>query len=372
MISADFLRRLLTVPGALLLSLLVAGQAVAVTWATPKALATGVDAFQGDLATAGGIALAVFGTSDPDEIRVRRSTDSGGSWAPAQLLSSNGILPAIAGRAMNFDVVWNNADTGRVRYARSTNGGASFGPSVGLSPSGRFAWRPAVAHGPSGRVAVIWEDAGNHAIQVRVSTNGGTTFGNTKTLSMLGQDMGVAVAVGDGVIYAAYSVGEESLRLRRSFDDGANWQPAQSITDQAVLPGISLTAAGTLAFVGFSAQPTDPSSFYRARYRSTEDRGAHWSSPHNLASATWTTYDPDLNVQGNVLRAAITRCTPEFDICVDERVFYRQQVGSSWSTAQRVSPSTLFEARVSHVAYAAKILVFYLGDFLPYVRAGTP
>ena len=372
MFSAGLLRRLLAPAGALLFVLGVAGQVAAVTWATPKALATGVDAFQGDLATAGGNAVAVFGTSDPDEIRARRSTDSGGSWAPAQLLSSTGVLPQVAGRGMKFDVVWNNADSGRVRYARSTDGGASFGSSVALSPAGRFAWRPAVARGPGGVVAVIWEDAGNHAIQVRVSTNDGASFGSTRTLSMLGQDMGVAVAVGVGVIYAAYSTGEESLRLRRSLDDGATWQPAQVITDHAFLPGISLTAAGTVAFVGFTAQPTEPSAWYRARYRGTEDSGAHWSSPHNLASSTWTSYDPDLNLQGNVLRAVFTRCTPEFDICVDERVFYRQLVGSSWSAAERASPNTLFEARTPHVAYAAKILVFYLGDFLPYVRAGTP
>ena len=67
MFSAHTLRRSLAVPGALLVSVALTGVAAAVTWDAPKALATGVDVFQGDLASAGGNAVAVFGTSDPDE-----------------------------------------------------------------------------------------------------------------------------------------------------------------------------------------------------------------------------------------------------------------------------------------------------------------
>jgi len=114
-------------------------------------------------------------------------------------------------------------------------------------------------------------------------------------------------------------------------------------------------------------------NFFRARYRSTADKGANWSPIKDLAPTTWTTYDPDLTLQGSTVRATFTRCTPEFDICVSDRVFYRQRViGSSWSSPVRASPSTIFEARVPHVGYTGKILMFYLGDTTPYVRAGTP
>src|SRR5919112_628522 len=62
-------------------------------------------------------------------------------------------------------------------------------------------------------------------------------------------------------------------------------------------------------------------------------------------------------------RAVFGRCAPEFDVCVDERVLYRQMpLGSSWSAPERVSPTGLFEARGPHVAKADKIMVFYLAD----------
>jgi hypothetical protein len=369
--------RFLAVPGGLFLSLLLAGEVAAVTWNTPIALATGVDSYQGDLATASGNAVAIYGvsadaTGQVNQVWARRSTTAGGSWGSPILLSNNGALPAIAGRGSNFDAVWNNATSGRVRYARSTNGGASFGSSVGLSPVGRFAWRPSIARGPGGVVAVVWEDVSSHAIQVRVSANGGSTFGSTRTLSMLGADSGTAVAIGDGVIYVAYSVGFGLLRIKRSLDNGATWSAPARVTDHAVDNGISLTAAASRAYVAFTGANAEP-SFSRARYRSTSDRGANWSSVFDLAPATWSTFEPDLALQGGVLRAVFTRCTVDFDICINNRVFYRQRViGSSWGAAVRASPTDFFDAEGPHVGYASKILVFYLGDTLPYVRAGTP
>lgn len=360
--------------GALVLSLVIASEALALSWASPVPLSSAnTDVFFGDLATAGGTAVAAYSESGAtDLLFVRRSTDGGTSWKAPVLLSSNGMFPAVAGYGSSFDVIWNTAN-GRLRYARSTDGGATFSPSVPLSPLGRYTWRPAVARGPGGIVAVIWEDVASGAINVRVSTNGGASFGAATTLSTRGEEMGVGVAVGEGVIYAAYSTSFERLRLKRSTNNGLTWSTAKSITDQLTDDGISLTAAGSRAFIAYTTTNSYPGQFFKVRYRSTASSGTSWSPQHDLAPQSWSTSDPDLALQGGVLRATFTRCTTEFDICVDSRVFYRQRVlGSAWSSPERVSPVSLNEADRSHVGRVGKTLVLYVGDFRAYVRAGTP
>jgi len=364
-------RRWFTLPGAVLLTFALVGQAAALAWGPPKALTTGTDVYFADLATAGGTALAVYAETDGEvsSIFARRSTDSGNTWKSPVLLA-NGIWPSVAGRGSNFDVVW-RAPSGRLRYARSTDSGATFSAPVALTALGRYVSVPTVARGPNGVVAVAWEDVASGAIKVRVSVNGGVSFAPASTLSTAGEESGTAVAVGDGVIYVAYFAGSERIRIKRSFDGGASWSAAAVVTDNAWLSGVSLTAAGTRAYVAYTGPNTD-TNIFRARYRATTDNGATWSSARALGPKTWTTYDPDISLQGGVARAAFTRCDFDFDVCVNERVYYRQQqIGSSWTAPERVSPTTLGEARTPRVGYTGKALVLYLGDFLPYVRAGS-
>jgi hypothetical protein len=374
-------RGAIALPIALLLSLMLAGQSLAATWSTPAPLTTSGTAYNGDLLTLGSsTALAAYvqfsdDWSLPDQIFFRRSTNSGASWGSPKLLTSNGSFPALAGRGSNVDVVWNNAN-GRVRYARSTNGGASFGSSVALSPSGRYAWRPSVARGPNGRVAVAWEDVESGAVQVRVSKNGGSSFGSAKTLTTKGAEMGTAVAIGKGVIYVAYAVGSDKLRIKRSRDSGATWSTAIPITENLQYGGISLVASGSNAYVAY----TGPNSGFlhsKVRYRRTTDKGANWSSQMDLASSSWTTSNPHLSLKSGVLRATFERCTSQWDYCDNFRVMYRQSTnGTSWTAAERVSPKSLWEAWGPKVGFAGKIIVTYTGESSSgidaYARRGTP
>jgi hypothetical protein len=381
MTSSTARRRVLAIPVALLLSLLLASQAMAATWSTPIPLTSSGSASSGGLVALGSsTAVAVYvENSDffnvPSAILTRRSTNSGASWSSPSLLTSDGVFPAIAGRGANVDIVYNKSN-GRVRYARSTNGGASFGSSIAISPAGRFAWRPSVARGPNGRVAVVWEDVVSGAVNVRVSKNGGASFGSAKVLTTAGGEMGTAVAIGKGVIYVAYSVGSESLRVRRSRDSGATWSAAQVITNSMWLDGISMTAAGSHAYVAFTGPNSGP-NFSKVRYRRTTNKGASWSSQMDLGPANRTTYSPHLSLKGGVLRAAFVRCLPEWDICGSERVLYRQSSnGTSWTTSERVSTNSVWDAWDPSVGFAGRILVLYTGEGPDgqniHVRRGTP
>jgi hypothetical protein len=365
--------RYLALPGALLLSVLLAGQTLAATWAPPVALTSADVVYQGDIAGAGTTAVAIYASADSGKVMARRTTNSGSTWSAAVQLASVGMFPAIAGNGVSFYAVWNSS-TGRVRHARSTNGGASFGASVALSPAGRYAWRPSIASDGAGRLAVAWEDYDSGEIKARVSLDGGASFGAAQTVATGGIGAGTAVAIGDGVLYVAYSAGPSAVRVKRSLNWGSSWSAPTRVTGALAAIGISMTAAGSQAYVAYAA---DSSYGSKVRYRRTTDKGATWSAQMDLGPPTWTTYEQHLALQGGVLRATFTRCKLEVDVCIDERVFYRQSSnGTIWSTSERVSPTGLWDAYSGRVTHAGKILALYVGDSAaganPYVRVGSP
>jgi hypothetical protein len=368
-------RQRIAVPTALALSLLLATQSMAATWAPPAQLTTsGAADGYGLVAVGTSTAVAVYG--EQGQIFVRRTADGGASWAAPLRLSSAGWEPAIGGKGSKIDVVWAQSN-GRVRYARSTNGGVSFGSSVALSPKGGLAWDPSVARGPNGRVVVAWHDTSNSRIRARVSVDGGATFGRAKTIANVSSvhDAGFpAVAVGKGVIYVAYFTTDSRLRIKRSRDSGKTWSSASSIANNAVsVYGASITAAGGQAYVAYTA---DDGSAVWARYRRTTDKGASWSTAANLSPRSGNaSFMPVISLRGGVVRAAFGRCDSP---CDSAAVFYRQSSnGTSWTAAETVATGT-FLAFPGGVGYAGSIVVLY-STWDPvmeaadvYARAGAP
>ena len=125
--------RSIAVPAAVLLSLVLASQAVAATWAPRIRLTTsGIGFAEGLVALDSSTAVALY--SDPEIRRafVRRTTNSGLNWAPRVRVNrknTSAWFPQIAGRDTNVDVVWSEEqadDDGLVRYRRSTDGGATL------------------------------------------------------------------------------------------------------------------------------------------------------------------------------------------------------------------------------------------------------
>jgi hypothetical protein len=373
-------RTRLALPGAALLSLLLVGQTLAVSWSSPIPLTSSGNGWAGGLVTLGAsTAVAIY--EDGGRVFVRRSTDSGVSWAPRLRLTTDGESPAIAARGSKVDAVWEQG--GRVRYARSTDSGASFGASRTLSPSPEPLWPfdLAVARGPNGRVAVAWVEAqlgfgdAFSRVRVRVSRDGGATFDKAKTLARGSTTFYLpSVAVGKGVIYVAYS-SESRLRLRRSLDSGATWKAATTITSQG--DGASLTASGSQAHIAYSE--FNGSNTW-VRTRRTTDKGKTWASPINLSSATGKpSYSPRLSLQGGVVRAAFERCLDSS--CNTSGVFYRQSSnGTSWTSAEKVSTDAGRDAHPAGVGFAGRVIVLYgihvgLDGYLDpnvYVRSGAP
>ena len=349
---------------ALAACILVTGasaQALGATWGTPVRLNPGDLGAPSRVVRLGSqTAIAASSDIEPGAIGVRRTVDGGATWTPRLVLTASSFSgPEIAGRGSFVDVVWTKG--GRLRYARSTDGGVSFAAAVALSPADGFALNVDVARGPNGRVAVIWEDENDGRMRVRVSADGGATFGAPKVLSSSYARADSALAIGTGVIYAAYRFNAE-VRLRRSLDGGSTWKPAIVIDTNTTSDDLSITAVGARAFIGYSDHHA-ATNYQRVRYRGTTDKGASWSAARSIPSDAWLTGNVQLSLQGGTLRAVFSRCFIDSELCVQPQVYYRESTNATdWSPAQQVSPAGTYDATPSGVAYAGAILVTYTSD----------
>ncbi len=356
----------LSVPIAVLLSLLIASQALAGhLWGTGFPLSSSGAGFgKGIVGLNSTTAVATYvewnGTSY--DVNVRRSTDGGDSFDAPLTLSTNGYPAAIAGLDPFVDVVW--SQNGRVKYARSVNGAVSFSPSMRLSTNG-FAINLSVARGPGGLVIVAWQNGNTNVVKTRVSTDGGVTFGAATIFPTSVQDMGTSVAAGTGVVYLAYKLTTGQLRARTSIDGGVTWSTEFIVTDDGygVDDQFDFTADGTTAYLAYTVNNVYQPGFGAVRYRRTTDSGLNWSGERNLAPPKQQTEFPEILVQGSVVRAVYARRFNTYHV-----VYHQSVDGVNWK-----APEPLNTGHDPYVAYAGKIDVMYeVGTGDSYVRTGTP
>lgn len=358
-------RSSLAVPGAIFLSLMLAGQALgAHSWNPRVALTATDESFASDLAGVNdttAVAAVVEWNGSWYDVNLYRTTTSGATWHAPITLSTNGYDVHVSAVAPFVDAVWR--ENGRVRYARSTDNGQTFGSSMPLSNS-TFPINLSVARGPGGLVVVAWQNGSTNRIRARVSTDGGLTFGPTAAFNAHIQDMGTSVAAGSGVAYVAYKTRYYRLVVRESTDGGVTWSDPLVITTDAygVYDQFDITAAGSRAYVAYTDKHHDQPAWGTVRYRRTLDGGMTWSSERALAPATWLTESPEIALQDGVLRAAFDR-RDGFDI-----YFRKSTNGLSWDAAERVDGR-------GHEPYVTKagsvIVLFTVGTGDAYVRVGT-
>ncbi|HVM29438.1 MAG TPA: sialidase family protein [Candidatus Limnocylindrales bacterium] len=378
----------MSVVTATVMALLLAGQAMAASWSSPTTFwVSGGDtwAWAGHLATLEpSTAIAVYQETHPTDgssrIFARRSTDGGATWGSPMLLSRPNTAwsykPHIAVHGQDVDVVWTEKDAGtqqsHIRYARSTDGGASFSSSVALSPHA-YNYDAKVARGPGGRVAVAWYNEAKVRTLIRISTNGGASFAARQVVVNSVSQRHHALAVGDGVIYVAYTTWKDGIWLRRSLNDGASWSTAAQLTvGRTGRRGVTLAAEGTQAYLGFARKS---STGWTPSIRRTVDKGASWSGQVHLAVPGANAQPPIIALQGGIARSAFARCQNRG---CDLRVFYRQSAdGLDWTPAERVSPAGW--ATPFGVGYTGgKIVVGYevyeaaTDTYKIEVRTGTP
>ncbi len=380
----------LATPLAVLLALVIASAATAVAWSPRVRLTTSGNGMAGGLVTLGASTAVAVYELGPD-VFVKRSTNSGVNWGSklrVSRLNKGGDYPDIDGRDNFVDVVWHEDDADNpttVRYVRSTNSGASYGSSVELASLHKDDWTiPRVGRGANNVVAVAWFEGMSASIKVRVSTDGGVSFGAVQTLSGVTTtyDPLPAVAVGNGVIYVAYYTDNDTVKVRRSVNDGASWLAATTIANNASifpnLQALTITAVGSKAYVGFTV---DDGSHEWTRYRQTTNSGSSWAGQRDISPpGTNPSIIPTLTLRGGVLYGAYSQC---FDsACNNTKVMYRSRPSSgSWSAPAQASHAGADWADPVGVGKTGRVIVLYTADnggtspYEPnsdvYVRTGT-
>jgi len=327
----DELIRYASLPLAIGLVLVLASQSMAASWSLPvKVLSRpSTNVFIGGLVTpSGSTAVVVYDACNRTgicySVEARRTTDGGSSWDPPVVLSNDGYSPSIGGRGQSVDVAWIDHDH-TVKYARSTNGGQSF-PRIKKIGFAEHPGETSIARGPNGLVAVAWvQNSWTGKLKARVSTDGGYSFGAAQTIATGSYQPGIKLAVGNGVVYAAY-IKDETLLVRRSVDGGASWSAPRQISEQVSdtdSEQFSITAEGSDGFVAYR-HASDA-----LRYRHSADKGATWTAEGELLKASPYASTPDIYLQGGVLRAVFQG---------PNGLFYRESFdGVTWSAKELVS-----------------------------------
>lgn len=339
-----------------ILAIAAANPASATDWGAPiRVTDSGLGyASMGALA-ATGTTGAVMVIEDPfSNVVVRRSTDSGLTWAAPVQVSTPGkqawrATLGASGRAV--DVIWTEGvDCHAVCplfYRRSLNGGATFRPAKRLSPAGSLILNGQVAR-RGDTVAVVWTDAGSDDVYVRVSRDGGATFGVPRILDHTtntprpiwdqGKDANVTVAIGNGVIHVAYYPVSGRLFVRRSTDGGATWKPRVRLaTGVYSYDAPAIAAAGTDVIVAYP-HGADPAWVVARR---SVDKGATWKPEVTVSSrAAPSASGPIVAMKGDTVAIVFDRCSTE--ACPVTQIVARVSTngGATWGAASVVDVGT--------------------------------
>jgi hypothetical protein len=287
------------------------------------------------------------------ELFLLRSGDGGRSWSTRRQIDADAA--ALAGEGSAVDLV--TLRDGRVWYARSANAGKSFSAASPLSDVGDIRSID-VARGDHGEAAVIWRVSRGPTV-IRASSDGGQSFGDAHSVTTAVGVRSPRLAVGDGVIYVAYENPQYrpgydiNLKIRRSTDGGASWSRPTPVLEAL---GWSLSAEGSTAYVAYERWSDHQSS---ARFSSvyqmhTSNSGASWTAPRLIAPPSWDAEAPSIEIDEGVAHAVFGRCDPSWDTCDNMRLIYRSTTdGVSWSSPERVSPKSLYEAYSAEVGVVA-------------------
>jgi hypothetical protein len=375
---------------SVLLSLLLASNAAGSSWSeVGVAVTTGFDETidgmgwpSGLVTAAPSTAIALYQKQFIDAgIFIKRSTNGGSTWSEPVRLSTIEVdepdyafppigRAAIAAGGSAVDIVWiedwHDRDASHVRYLRSNNSGASLSPAVTIADPLRG--HPAeVSVGRNGgdlvAFAYVHKRAGVHRLLVKVSTNDGVKFGSFALLARSALVRDVKLAVADGVIYVAYMERQRDNRIRlqlsRSLDAGVSWTDPTTIGDAPIvccgrLVAPSILASGSRAWVGYTAVVNGT---WRARYRSTPNKGSTWSSAVDLTQGRSAA--PVLALAGDDLHAAYMRCYSEG--CGEEAtIFYKHKpAGGSWSGAENTG-GCCYAISLAAIGWVGKPIVLWM------------
>lgn len=359
---------------ATFLSLVLAGQALGVTWATPITLTAAGDGniYGRALATSAGATHVIYGSGG---IRYRQSMNLGGSWSrPAAIAldsdtvtTSDRAIAAYGRLVVVTYTTYSTTDRWTLYVRRSLDGGVSWKPRLALASytSDAGMGGPSVAVGSTG-VHVAWTDGRDGRIFYRRSVDGGATFLRRVALALTTRELpgsiarngAVAVTTSRNLVYVAWSPSDaaddhcsSSLVMRRSANGGASFFPMQYVDRRATPDVRGLSASGSTLLAGYAlcdgrvvvARSTDSGGqFVRTTVAGTAGVTHLW----------WA----DVHLTGTTARLVYSQLT----IASNDKLFLRTSAdgGATWSPASSVA-SAIDIAAPSVVGTASAVLVSY-------------
>ena len=339
---------------AVLLSLLVASQVMAITWGTRVKLADGsvtIGSFNQVVAMTGSTAHVLYNT-EAGSVRIRRSADLGGTWvasAALQNASASTLYNAVSlgGEGSLVVAAYTGVDSALTKTSlwirRSEDGGVTWKTrQVIASWTGEFPTQHAAVDVLGQLVVIAWTDPVTGSVFVRRSTDGAKTWlarqaigSSTFDAFGFGPDGLTGVAIAGLHVYVTWipspatdDVFGSALVARRSGDSGQTFSPRQNVETRDIDPFNSpaIDADGDTVLVHY--QLIDG----RIVIARSIDGGVLYSKT-TLASATATyTYlggDVFLGPNG-LARTVYVRLSD-----VDDRVLMRSSAngGETWSSA---------------------------------------
>jgi hypothetical protein len=380
---------------AALMSLVLAGQALGVTWAAPVTIVPG----GGDSGGIGTRALATSGGTTHvayinDGIFYRRSTNFGGSWSrpttialqTATTTPGDATIAAYRDLAVVAYTTDRTDDTRTLWVRRSIDAGLSWGRPIALQsfvsddPMGS----PSIAIASSG-VHVAWTDGRTGRIWYRRSLDSAATFGGRVALALTTRELpgatwfsgGVRVAASGARVYVAWSRGDAAddhctaaLAMRRSTNGGASFLPEQLIDRRPQSDVRGLSASGSVLLASYALCD------HEVVVARSADGGVAFARTI-VAGATGTVpyYWTDVHLTGTTARLVYSQLT----IASTDKLWLRTSTngGVTWPALASVASATDLGGP-SVIGSSTTVLVSYgtadyiTGDlFGVYTRKGT-
>jgi hypothetical protein len=380
---------------AALMSLVLAGAALGVTWAAPVTLVPGGGDSGGigtrALATSGGTTHVVY---HDDGILYRRSTTFGGAWSrpvaialpTATTTPGDATIAAYRGLVVVAYTTARTDDTKTLWVRRSIDAGLTWQRPIALQSfvSDDPIGDPSIAIASSG-VHVAWTDGRTGRIWYRRSLDSAASFAGRVALAMSTRELpgatwfsgAVKVAASGTRVYVAWSRGDAAddhctsgLAMRRSTNGGASFLPEQLIDRRAQSDIRGLSASGSVLLASYALCD------HEVVVARSADGGVAFARTI-VAGATGTVpyYWTDVHVTGTTARLVYSQLT----IASPDKLWLRTSTdgGVTWPALAAVASATDLGGP-SVIGSATTVLVSYgtadyiTGDLLGvYTRKGT-
>ncbi|MDI6792700.1 MAG: clostripain-related cysteine peptidase, partial [bacterium] len=268
---------------------------------------TGIDGYPSITQTSDGTSWVVWTSSRGSyHLWYKRSDDGGSTWSEAQQLTfgdSYDVFPSIAQAGDgSIWVVWQR--DGDVWYKTSSDNGASWSAEAQLTTDPGWEKYPDIAADATGKIILTWAswNSGNMDVYYKLSLNNGATwFGPIQLTTDPSYDEYPSVAIdganGIHIIWHSGRSGNPDLWYVSSEDDGAHWStPAQLTTYPSidVYSSIDIDSSGKM-WISWERWVDRRTGDFDIFYMTSDD-GISWSSPTQFTRfAGWDNW-PDVSI----------------------------------------------------------------------------